>query len=128
VTQPSQIRYVEYFAAVLHGHLENELPLYPVAVRIDKMVLFGVPRISLGYFRPYVEVHSVRDLKLRYTTKNASGEQGKYYPLLDEEDKVEIDFKGEKPWVVSGDLLIKVYHTGKLGGVGKLTEIFKRNL
>jgi len=112
VTQPSQIRYVEYFAEVLHGHLANEPTLYPVAVRIDKMVLFGVPRISLGYFRPYVEVHSVRDLKLRYTTKSTTGEQGKYYPLLDEEDKVEIDLKGEKPFVVSGDILMKVYHTG----------------
>jgi len=80
------------------------------------MVIHGTPRISSGYFRPYVEIYSVRDKVLTYTNKNSNNLK-KYATDEDYENtKIEIPFANlNNNLIMTGDILIKVHHMATLG-------------
>jgi len=115
VTQPSQIRYVKYFEKVFMGYMTTELKLEPSIVALDKLTM-GCPKTS-SYFRPYVEIYTVRDNRLVYSTidpeKKKSPKKYKSKKMENEKAQIEIPLAGTKLPLI-GDVLIKVYHMGKI--------------
>jgi len=75
-------------------------------------VIHGTPRISSGYFRPYVEIYSVRDKVLAYTNKQSNNL--KKYPTDEdyEDTKIEIPLPNITNLIMAGDILVKVHHMG----------------
>lgn len=60
VTQPSQVRYIEYFFQVM-----KEWNRTPILKYITSVTMNGVPKVSsTKTCRPYIEIYSVRDKKL----------------------------------------------------------------
>jgi len=126
VTQPSQIRYVEYFGEILQGYLHKEVRISPLIVKLEKLVMHGMPRISAGYFRPYVEIYSVRNRFLQHTTKVADKKPQKYTDENGGNVIVEIPFHSKNPLIMTGDILVKVYHMSML--TSKLSSNFSGTL
>lgn len=106
VTQPSQLRAVRYFEKVFNSYVSLNKIIDPVVVQIDKVVMHGVPNFTGGAFKPIIKVISVHDKKLLFTTE-VIGKPIEYNAK--DYDIIDIDF-GPKSPVLTGDILLKVYH------------------
>jgi len=114
VTQPSQMRYVDYFTTILNSHLNNEPRFHPCLVQIDKLVMYGMPKNSFtGYIKPFVEIYDVRDRKMRQTTRIPNEDPPKFLRKFVGEDIIPVDLSSKT--IMSGDILVRVYDLGYLG-------------
>jgi len=124
VTQPSQVRYVEYFATVLGSYLTKEPSFHPVVVQIDQIVMYGMPKSSfVGYIKPFVELYDVRERKLRHTTKRVDEQPPKFLRQFLGEEVIPIDLSKT---VMSGDILVRVHDFGSLINLTPVIIIFPR--
>eukprot|EP01016_Furgasonia_blochmanni_P054301 TRINITY_DN8932_c0_g1_i4.p1 TRINITY_DN8932_c0_g1~~TRINITY_DN8932_c0_g1_i4.p1 ORF type:complete len:304 (-),score=13.43 TRINITY_DN8932_c0_g1_i4:219-1130(-) len=110
VTQPCQRRYVLYFEEVLNHHRNGQQVISGIkTLRAVRMV--GVPNFStIGGCRPFVEVYTVADKQMIYSSKNQTSNTTEH--SLEEHRELLIDF-GNKVKVV-GDVLIKLLHNGRV--------------
>ncbi|XP_066263635.1 tensin-1-like isoform X5 [Branchiostoma lanceolatum] len=95
VTQPSQRRYVHYFAGLLSGNIKmNNNPLF-----LHNIVIHGIPNFdSKGGCRPFVKIYQA--MQPIYTT-------GVYNVTA---DMSRISMAVEPGLQLRGDILIKCYH------------------
>lgn len=80
----------------------------PQVCFVECVRLHGCPRLSSDYFRPYIEIYTVRDSTLRYTT--CFGNLKKF--KVENEKKGPFDIDLSKSPAVVGDIMLKVYHSG----------------
>lgn len=107
VTQPSQVRYVRYFAHILHQEIKG-----PMCKILKKLVFHRAPRMSNSGCRPYVELFY--EDQLVYSSKEAARERNLH--LVDDwTEPREHDIPISSHLILKGDLLFKVYHWGRLG-------------
>ncbi|KAL4510579.1 hypothetical protein ABPG72_004733 [Tetrahymena utriculariae] len=113
VTQPSQKRYVKYFEQIIKGP-----PITPVLKYITSLTLVGIPIFSKHSCRPYIEIYNVKENKLQliYTDKKSHSEQKKFTDLGNKELNI-IKLQILTPFVVIGDVLIRVIHNGKFKNI-----------
>jgi len=107
VTQPSQKRYIDYFAKVLLGTVRR-----PLRVLLSKLILKTAPHISSDSSRPYLEVYT--GPVLVFSSKAGSRDQ---QPLCSdnwEEDRMHYILI-PNGLLLAGDVLCKLYHWGVFG-------------
>jgi phosphatidylinositol-3,4,5-trisphosphate 3-phosphatase/dual-specificity protein phosphatase PTEN len=114
VTQPSQKRYVYYFAYLL-----KEKIYFPLVRTIKAITINKIPSKSEGTIRPYFEIYLGNSDKLFYSNKKGFLEQKKIYS-----NNTELITITDSSFLltVSGDLTIKIYNnemlsTRKIGRV-----------
>jgi hypothetical protein len=116
VTQPSQIRSIKYFEKVLNGYVSLNQMIDPAIVVLDSSKMYGIPKLSSNYFRPYFEVYSVRDSHMVYTSNDPDKKTSlKKFPVTETKKdgpSIHVPFINAPPMI--GDILIKVYHSATL--------------
>lgn len=107
VTQPSQKRYIEYFAKVLRGNISR-----PLRVLFSKVILKTAPHISSDYSRPYLEIFA--GPYLVFSSKASSRDQQPVFSDNWDEDRMHYILI-PNGLVLAGDVLCKLYHWGVFG-------------
>lgn len=107
VTQPSQKRYIEYFAKVLQGRVSR-----PLRVLLSKLILKTAPHISFDSSRPYLEVYA--GTSLVFSSKAGSRDQQQLCSDNWDEDRMHYILI-PSGLVLAGDVLCKLYHWGVFG-------------
>ncbi|CAD8182631.1 unnamed protein product [Paramecium octaurelia] len=102
VTQPSQIRYIEYFNQIFKS------PDYCAQVKKLSAITFvgPSPKMSGNTSKPYVDIYTVKDMRKIYS--GLSEAQTKNYEYKGNELVLQLNT------VIYGDILIKFYHYGSL--------------
>ena len=114
VTQCSQIRYVQYFSKVLTSYIKTKATFKPVVVRLENIKMNGVPKFSSEGFRPRIQIYSVDDRKVIF-----SSEQTSVRPQLASAEKdtvIDIAFFPANAPILTGDIQFKVFHENRFGG------------
>jgi len=107
VTQPSQIRYVRYFAHILREEVKG-----PMCKILRKLVMHRAPRMSNSGCRPYIELYY--EDQLVFCTKESTRERNLH--LVDDwTEPRDFDLPVSSHLIVKGDVLFKIYHWGRLG-------------
>lgn len=109
VTQPCQIRYVEYFFEILNGTRRS-----PSVVALDRVILTGDYRIS----KPYVKLKEIRTNKEIVTSKSSVNQ----IENIKFEKTKETLIKLRNPVYFAGDVMLLVNNEGFIGAkkVGRL--------
>ena len=109
VTQPSQLRYIYYYA-----QLYKKLVAKPVCKILDKIVIRTTPRIGSEGCRPFIEVLVGEDFQTcLYTNKNAPLLK-RYKNMGEKEDKMsKIKISAENNPLLFGDVHIRIKHKGR---------------
>jgi len=115
VTQPSQIRAVKYFERVLNSYLSLNKVIDPVVAQAESITIHGVPDFSSGTFRPAFKIYAVREKKLLYNSVTFA--KPAEYQARDL-SKIQFYFGPMSP-ILSGDVVVKVYHENMFGGLKK---------
>jgi len=116
VTQPSQIRAVKYFEKVLNSYLSLNKVIDPIVVQAESITIHGVPDFSSsGTFKPAFKIYAVREKKLLYNS--ITHVKPKEYQARDL-SKIQFIF-GQMSPILSGDVVVKVYHENMFGGLKK---------
>lgn len=107
VTQPSQIRYVRYFARILQGQVRA-----PLCRILRQVVLHRAPKMSSSGCRPFIEMYY--EDQLIKTTKETTRERN--IRLVDDwtEDRQHV-IPITPHLILKGDVLFKLYHWSRLG-------------
>jgi hypothetical protein len=106
VTQPSQKRYVYYFAYLLKEKL-----YFPLVRTIKAISINKIPSKNDGSIRPYFEIYLGNSDRLFYTNKTGYLEQKKIFS-----NNTELITITDSSFLltISGDLTIKIYKNGML--------------
>jgi C2 domain of PTEN tumour-suppressor protein len=110
VTQPSQIRSIKYLEKTFNDFTGINKRIEPQVIKVDCIKMYGIPKMSSNYFRPYIELYTVRTGEMVYTTKDPNGKNKKYKTEEESKGPIEIPFSNCPPQ--AGDILFRVYHTG----------------
>lgn len=112
MTQPSQIRSIKYLEKTFSNYLSLNKEVSPQVISVESVRMYGIPKMSSNYFRPFIELYNVRSGDMIYTTKDQSGKNRKY--KIEDDGKVPIDIQFHNCPSVAGDVLFRVYHTGNI--------------
>lgn len=124
VTQPSQRRYVIYFA-----HLLKEKLYFPLVRNVTGISIHKLTQKNSGTIRPYFEIYLGNGDKIFYTNKTKYLDQKKIYSNNTELITItDTNFSMQ----ISGDLTIKLYNNGllskkKLGRISFNTAFLDSN-
>lgn len=100
VTQPSQVRYVQYFEKILFG---TPLLFAPQVKEIQEIILHRIPQFNGDSCKPYVDIYAVKDHKKIFENKHN-------VKLVDKAPHVfKID---QRNTAFVGDVQFKICHSG----------------
>ena len=108
VTQPSQVRYVHYFADIL-----KEKVKYPLVRQLDKIQLRTAPHMNGNSCKPFIEIY--KDDLLVYSSQELTREN--QITIIDQWDDLNIHTIAtvSTPITLQGDLLFRLYNWGVFG-------------
>ena len=125
VTQPSQRRYVYYFAQML-----KEKIYFPYVRNIKAILMSKITGKNSDTFKPYFEIYRCNGDKVSYTNKTSYGDQKKVFPNQNSNIVTITDHNFNH--IIYGDLTIKIYNnlilsTKKLGRIAFNTAYLDSN-
>ena len=112
VTQPSQVRYVRYFAEILQGRVRSPLVVRPASVQIRTS-----PHFKNNSCKPIFEIH-YKD-RMLYTNRQADRSKQVYLQDNWEHNRLHTIAIIDPPIYVQGDILCRIIHWGSF----KLTNV-----
>ena len=102
VTQPCQIRYINYFSYLLSNRL-----YFPKQILLKSIILKGIPlKDQYGEIRPFYEIYANNSETLIYTNKTNFLQQRKIYYLNPQSIQITDD---NFSLLIKGDITIKLY-------------------
>ena len=123
VTQPDQLKYIEYFQNLMKMNLEEATSKLPVK-RIKKIIFKTIPSISGGSCTPTIKIYQVLDEK-KIGKSITTNDLEFLVTSIDPCKVATIDLtKMSTPYVISGDVMIKFYHTGMIKNSSMFQVVF----
>ncbi|CAG9330160.1 unnamed protein product [Blepharisma stoltei] len=107
VTQPSQVRYVGYFAEIFHGRVKG-----PLVVQLSRVQLRTAPHVNGNSSKPFIDMY--RNNQLVYSSRESNRDRQKTFQDSWEELQLHEIAVVDKELLLQGDILCKLSHWGAI--------------